>query len=283
MEKTLREILLDFRQKLSPAFTRGEIDGIEMAILENLLNYSRVDAILHADSPMPQFVDEKIATIAQRLLQNEPIQYILGDAYFHGRHFAVTPATLIPRPETAQLVDMIVDENPATDLDILDIGTGSGCIAISLAIDMKFPKVTAIDISHEALAVAADNAHRLKANVRFILANILDMPQPASPLYDIIVSNPPYIADSERAGMEHNVLDYEPATALFVPDDNPLLFYRAIAQYAMRALRHGGKLYFEINSRFAAETCTMLKELGFTDVEAVNDYRNMQRFVKARL
>lgn len=278
---TLTEILRNFRQKLASHYPTGEINGMEMAVLDNLLNYNRVDAILHAGDEMPPCIAEKFTVISDRLLQHEPIQYILGDAYFHGHHFRVTPATLIPRTETEELIDMIADENTAADLRVLDIGTGSGCIAISLAIALRFAKVSAIDISPDALIVAKENARKLKAQVTFSRADILTMPTPETPCYDIIVSNPPYITDSERAGMDNNVLDYEPHGALFVPDNNPLLFYRAIAQYSTGALFPGGKLYFEINSRFPQETCELLTGYGFTNVQAINDYRSLPRFVTA--
>lgn len=280
---TLKKILSDFKQRLGTAYSPGEIKGIEMAVLENILGYTTVDAIMHDNDETPTFVAEKFSSIADRLLRHEPIQYILGDAYFYGRHFIVTPATLIPRPETAGLIDMIADENHSDDLQVLDIGTGSGCIAISLALTLRFAHVTAIDISPEALSVAKENAKRLKARVDFLKADILSMHKPSKPCYDIIVSNPPYIADSEQASMDSNVLDFEPHSALFVPDDNPLVFYKAIAQYALDALKPGGKLYFEINSRFPAETCRLLTSLGFANVQSHLDYRAMPRFVSASL
>ena len=280
---TLKKILSDFKQRLGTAYSPGEIKGIEMAVLENILGYTTVDAIMHDNDETPTFVAEKFSSIADRLLRHEPIQYILGDAYFYGRHFIVTPATLIPRPETAGLIDMIADENHSDDLQVLDIGTGSGCIAISLALTLRFAHVTAIDISPEALSVAKENAKRLKARVDFLKADILSMHKPSKPCYDIIVSNPPYIADSEQASMDSNVLDFEPHSALFVPDDNPLVFYKAIAQYALDALKPGGKLYFEINSRFPAETCRLLTSLGFANVQSHLDYRAMPRFVSATL
>ena len=278
---TLKEILRNFRQRLTPYYPAGEIEGIEMAALDNELNYSRVDAILHNDSEMPQFIAERFTEIANRLLRYEPIQYILGDAYFYGSHFHVTPAVLIPRPETEGLVDLIVDENPVGYMRVLDIGTGSGCIAISLAKAMKFADVTALDISAEALAVAQENAKKLKTLVKFELTDILTMPLPSTAKYDIIVSNPPYITDSERLEMHSNVLDYEPHSALFVPDDNPLLFYRAIARYASMALQNEGKLYLEINSRFPNETCHLLYDFGFSDCNVIKDYRGLPRFISA--
>ncbi len=281
MEITLKEILNSFRRQLAAHYPAGEIDGMELIMLDHELGYSRVDAILHSDSTMPEFVADKFNAVAQRLLNDEPLQYILGDAYFYGRHYHVTPATLIPRPETEGLIDMIADENTSADLRVLDIGTGSGCIAISLALALRFADVTAIDISRDALAVAKENATRLKARVKFAEADILAMPLPQTPLYDIIVSNPPYITLSERTTMERNVLEHEPPGALFVPDNDPLRFYNAIAHYASTSLLPGGKLYLEINSRFPAETCQLLASHGLADARAFNDYRGQPRFVSA--
>ncbi len=281
MEITLKDILQNFKRQLATHYPAGEIDGMVLIMLDHELGYSRIDAILHSESKMPAFVAEKFNAVARRLLNDEPLQYILGDAYFYGRHYRVTPATLIPRPETEGLIDMIADENPEPDLRVLDIGTGSGCIAISIALTLRFADVTAIDISHEALAVAQENAHKLKARIKFCEADILAMPLPQMPLYDIIVSNPPYITNGERASMERNVLDFEPHNALFVPDEQPLLFYDAIARYASAALQPGGKLYLEINSRFPAETCHLLTSHELNDAQAFNDYRGLPRFVKA--
>ena len=278
---TLKKILSDFKQRLGTAYSPGEIKGIEMAVLENILGYTTVDAIMHDNDETPTFVAEKFSSIADRLLRHEPIQYILGDAYFYGRHFIVTPATLIPRPETAGLIDMIADENHSDDLQVLDIGTGSGCIAISLALTLRFAHVTAIDISPEALSVAKENAKRLKARVDFLKADILSMHKPSKPCYDIIVSNPPYIAESEKAGMDRNVLDYEPSGALFVPDDDPLRFYKALSRFGADALKPGGRLYFEINSRFPAEIKKMLDADGYVDVELLRDMQGLWRFARA--
>ena len=193
-------------------------------ICEDIFNYDPVDVALRQESELPDFAEQRVAEIIARLRRHEPLQYVVGTARFHGHRFKVTPATLIPRPETEQLVDLIVDENPGSDLRVLDMGTGSGCIAISLARALKFAQVDALDISRDALAVARENAATLKARVRFFESDML-APQPAA-TYDIIVSNPPYICWSEREAMDSNVKDYEPGQALFVPDKDPLMFYR---------------------------------------------------------
>ena len=191
----------------------------------------------------------------------------------------MTPAVLIPRPETEQLVDLIVNENKASDLRVLDMGTGSGCIAISLARALKFACVDALDVSREALAIARENAAALKVKVRFFEHDML-LPQPAA-TYDIIVSNPPYICWSERESMDDNVKEYEPAQALFVPDDDPLLFYKSIVRYASQSLESGGRLYLEINQRFGEEMKNLLKGSGFTEVRIIQDSFGKVRFAAA--
>jgi release factor glutamine methyltransferase len=186
---------------------------------------------------------------------------------------------LIPRPETEQLVDMIIDENQASDLRVLDMGTGSGCIAISLARALKFAQVDALDVSRDALAIARENAAALKVKVRFFESDML-LPQPAA-RYDIIVSNPPYVCWSEREAMERNVKDYEPGQALFVPDNDPLLFYKAIAPTAARSLERGGRLYLEINQRFGNEVKNLLQSTGFDQVRIIEDSYGKVRFATA--
>lgn len=269
------------RQALSGKYSDRETDAFIRIIYENLLRYSPVDIIMHKDTVLSDFISAKIDRVIEELLNNKPIQYIFGYTYFHGHKFIVTPDTLIPRPETEELVDLIITENKGYDIPVLDIGTGSGCIAISLAIDMKFPVVTATDISPAAIEIAEQNAGNLKTKVKFIVADILKTNIPAKEEYSIIVSNPPYICKREKSSMEPNVLDYEPHSALFVPDDNPLLFYRAIAQYSIGALTKPGKLYFEINNIYAVKICTMLEEYGFTEISVHKDVHNEPRFISA--
>ena len=277
----LKDVITHFKRELAPYYPKGEIEGMKLAVLDNLLHYSQVDMILHANDEVPDFIINKINDIIERLKHREPIQYILGDAYFYGYHFKVTRDTLIPRPETEGLIDMIVDENSDSDLTVLDIGTGSGCIAISLSLVLKFPIVYASDISQAALDVAQENAKRLKSRVKFLQSDILSANTDENERFDIIVSNPPYICEEERGEMDKNVLGYEPSTALFVTDDNPLLSYKAICRYAKHAVKPGGRLYLEINSRFPKETCMLLQDAGFCNVSAENDYCGRPRFVKA--
>ena len=279
---TTHQITSYIKQALAEAYPEGEVRAFVRILFEEWLHYSTVDIYMRADCEVPDFVEQKMRRAVERLLAHEPIQHIVGVAHFHGHRFKVDRHTLIPRPETEQLVDMIIDQNPATDLRVLDIGTGSGCIAISLARALKFAQVTAFDVSQAALDVAAGNASALGAKVKFCLTDILSA-KPTDNQFDIIVSNPPYICHSEKSQMESNVLLYEPHTALFVPDNDPLLFYRAIALYASRALSPGGKLYFEINAAYGNATAQLLKQHGFTDIEIVRDFYGRDRFASARL
>ena len=275
----LKQAIEQLKSGLAGVAEPQEVQAMIRVICEDVFNYDQVDVALRQESELPEFAQERIADIISRLQRHEPLQYIVGSARFHGHKFKVTPATLIPRPETAQLVDMIVDENTAPDLRVLDMGTGSGCIAISLARALKFPQVDALDISRDALAVARENAQALKVKVRFFESDML-APQPDG-RYDIIVSNPPYICWSERESMDRNVKDYEPGQALFVPDNDPLLFYKAIVPYAARSLEHGGRLYLEINQRFGNEIKRLLEDNGFDEVRIIEDSFGKVRFAAA--
>ncbi len=275
----LKQAIEQLKSGLAGVAEPQEVQAMIRVICEDVFNYDQVDVALRQESELPEFAQERIADIISRLQRHEPLQYIVGSARFHGHKFKVTPATLIPRPETAQLVDMIVDENTAPDLRVLDMGTGSGCIAISLARALKFPQVDALDISRDALAVARENAQALKVKVRFFESDML-APQPDG-RYDIIVSNPPYICWSERESMDRNVKDHEPGQALFVPDNDPLLFYKAIAPYAARSLEHGGRLYLEINQRFGNEIKRLLEDNGFDEVRIIEDSFGKVRFAAA--
>lgn len=278
---TVGQAIEFIRNSLSDIYPRGEVDGFVKIIFRQLLNYESVDILLRKDNILPEFIPEKITKVVKDLQNHRPIQYIFGTAYFHGHNFHVDGSTLIPRPETEELVDMIIKDNPGSDLSVLDCGTGSGCIAISLAIGMRFANVEAIDISEDALKVASGNAVALKAKVRFGKQDILDMPQ-VSEKYDIIVSNPPYIGECERLSMDSNVLDYEPDTALFVPDNDPLVFYRKIAEFGVTALKPGGRIYYEINSRFPEEMRSMMMKLGYRDISVIRDMQGLYRFLIAR-
>ncbi len=278
---TTSEANLFLLHSLTPIYGEREAKAMTAIIFDEVMHYSAVDVILRADSLLPDFVPLKLSEITARLTAGEPLQYILGVARFHGHRFRVSPATLIPRPETERLVDIITDQYASrTDLRVADLGTGSGCIAISLALALKFARVTAIDISAEALDVARENAVTLRARVNFTLADILTMSPPATPCLDIIVSNPPYVCTSEQAQIEANVLQYEPHSALFVPDDDPLLFYRPIARFAATALAPGGRLFLECNRRFTSQVAHLLTSHGFTATEHPDQF-GAPRFVIA--
>lgn len=278
---TTHQVISDIKSALAAAYPEGEVRAFVRILFEEWMHYSTVDIYMRADSEVPPFIVEKMRHAVQRLLRHEPIQHIVGVAHFHGHRFAVSKHTLIPRPETEQLVDMIVDRNQdVPDLCVLDIGTGSGCIACSLARALRFAEVHAFDISQPALDLAAENARNLGVKVAFHHVDILNaVPQPQQ--FHIIVSNPPYICMHEQQLMEDNVLRYEPHSALFVPDNDPLLFYRAIARYASVALKPGGKLYFEINAAYGNATAQLLSDFHFADIEVARDFYGRDRFVSA--
>ena len=276
----LKQAIEQLKSGLAGVAEPAEVQAMIRVVCEDVFNYDQVDMALRQDSELPDFAPQRVEDIIARLRRHEPLQYIVGSARFHGHRFKVTPAVLIPRPETEQLVDLIIDENPGSDLRVLDMGTGSGCIAISLARALKFATVDALDVSRDALAVARENAAALKVKVRLFESDMLAPQPPAT--YDIIVSNPPYICWSERETMDSNVKDYEPSAALFVPDNDPLLFYKAIAAYAAQSLGPGGRLYLEINQRFANEMRHLLDENGFNDVRIIDDSYGKPRFAAAR-
>ena len=280
---TLEECNKLLTSKLTAALDAGEARSTVRLLLEDVAFASPVDVMCHGERPLEPETVDLLLSMADRIAAGQPPQYVVGRARFCGMYLRVTPATLIPRPETEGLVDIITDRHRGgRDLRVLDIGTGSGCIAIALSRALPFARVDACDISTEALEVARDNARQLRAAVDFFQCDILHEPLPDSPLYDVIVSNPPYIARSEAAEMEARVLDFEPHSALFVDDADPLLFYRAIARYARAALRSEGTLYFEINPLFAKQLVDMLHAEGFARVDVQRDYCGRQRFAIAQ-
>ena len=268
---------LNLRAALEPLYGEGEARAIAFLILEDAFGLSRTDIYV---GKVRQFsVDERIRlqTMCEQLKAGVPVQYVLGQAWFCGRVFEVTPAVLIPRPETEELVAWAAEQISCNR--ILDAGTGSGCIAVSLKLQLPDSQVEAWDISAEALAVAQRNAERLGAGVRFVRQDLLGAWN-EDEVFDLIVSNPPYICERERAEMEHHVLDHEPGTALFVPDDDALLFYRALAEHAVAgALREGGRLMVEINSAYGPETAALFERCGLHGVELRKDEFGNDRMV----
>ena len=275
----MKRIANIIREGLSSHHPTGEIAALTRIIATELLGVSQMTFFLKDDVTLTAEQQTLLGNAIERLKKQEPIQYILGYCDFCGLRFKVTPATLIPRPETSELVEWIASEAIGKE-SILDIGTGSGCIAISLAHSVAQSKVTAWDISHDALAVAAENSKANGCNVTFEHVDILAY-QPTGEQFDIIVSNPPYIKENEKEAMHANVLDWEPHTALFVPDSDPLLFYRTIAEKGLTLLKPGGSLYFEINRAHGKETAEMLAALGYTSIKLRKDFADNDRMIRA--
>ncbi len=268
--------------QLAPLYDESEARWIVRTMVESITGMSRTDMLLHGDREMEPETVARYDGIIARLLKHEPIQYILGETYWHGMTLKVSTAVLIPREETSELVDIIVkDYGDRQDLSVMDICTGSGCIAIALARNLPFASVTGIDISADALAVARENASLCKAHVDFEQKDALAPVADEQDKYDIVVSNPPYIAQHEEKEMDSNVLDYEPHLALFVPDNDPLKFYSAISRNSMATLKPGGKLYLEINPLFSDRLASMLTGDGWDNVTVIKDMHGKDRFATA--
>ena len=276
----------EFWQSLTPLYDAGEAQAIVRTVLDVEYGMTLTDIICGKVNELSSDEERNLEEIIARLQNGEPVQYVLGEADFAGRTFHVEPGVLIPRPETAELCQWIEEEVSSLKADerkqILDICTGSGCIAITLGLNIPNSEVTGWDISEDALRIAQGNVEMLKAgNVRIEYQDALMLPK-AAETADIIVSNPPYICEKEKADMEKNVLEHEPSIALFVPDEDPLKFYRAIAEYASSALKSEGALYFEINPIYEKETREMLEGLGFKDIETKEDAFGKKRMMKAK-
>ena len=271
-----------FKTELLPIYDEQEIDSFFYIILEKLHGLKRIDLALNPETVMDGNHLKQWRNIVSDLKIQKPIQYILGETEFYGLRFEVNENTLIPRPETEELVELIISNKQITEspntLKILDIGTGSGCIAISLAKNIPNAEVFAIDVSEKALATAKKNAEINEVNVTFLLKNILET-EDLEQQFDIIVSNPPYVRNLEKAEIKHNVLEYEPHLALFVEDVDALLFYRKIAQLAIKNLNPNGKLYFEINQYLGKETVELLESMNFKNIELIKDIYDNHRMI----
>lgn len=276
----MNKIVAYIRSRLQPYYTAEEVSALSRIVCCDLLGQAPTDYYLGKDIVLSSKKEQELEDILQRLSRFEPLQYIEGRTLFLGREFWVAPGVLIPRPETEELVELMLKEIPA-DARILDVGTGSGCIAISLAKELPDALVTAWDVSPEALSVARANARKLQADVRFVECDVLACQVDEVGLYDVIVSNPPYVTEAEKADMEPNVLQWEPSLALFVPDDDPLRFYRRIAVLGRDMLADGGRLYFEINRAYGCETVEMLRTMGYVGVRVEKDLSQNDRFVIA--
>jgi release factor glutamine methyltransferase len=281
-----------FKEELQSIYDEHEIDGIFNLALGHLHGMKRIDLALDPKKTIDFWHLRKWKRIVSDLKLQKPIQYILGETEFCGLRFLVNENTLIPRPETEELVELIIKNEGQSlrnkrEARILDIGTGSGCIAVSLARNLPNTEVFAIDVSEKALATAKKNAEINKAEVTFILKNILDVVTLSAVEgleleFDIIVSNPPYVRNLEKAEIKPNVLEYEPHLALFVEDTDALLFYRKIAQLASKSLNPNGKLYFEINQYLGKETIGLVEGLGFKNVTLIKDIYGNNRMISAQ-
>lgn len=308
---SVRDCRRYYAGELEKLYGSDEANALIMILLEHYFNIDKIKIALEPDLRLSESELLTLHFAVKELLKNKPVQYIIGETEFCGMRFFVNENVLIPRPETEELVnqliscsvnqlavnphpsfrpdierrEMVAEKSPA-NISILDIGTGSGCIAISLAKLLKDSYVTAVDISEKALEVARKNAETNEVNVHFVHDDILNPHVKtygrASQQFDIIVSNPPYVCESEKSDMRANVLDYEPSTALFVSDNDPLIFYRKILEFAQKALKPNGAVWFEINEKFGKEMKNLCLEKGFKNVEIIRDFRGKERIVRAQ-
>lgn len=281
LQKTKRH----FTEKLAEVFPQREAEQLIRILLEDLFGIDLKRQLMDPNLCIDERQHYLLSEAVRRLIEGEPVQYVTGMARFNDLLIKVSPAVLIPRPETEELVQKICTTLPKeASFRIWDIGTGSGCIAIALAKQFPDAEVIAFDVSDEALQVAKENAESNGVKVTFVHD---DVTHPQSDYFnqpvDLVVSNPPYVCDSERAAMEANVLDWEPETALFVPDDDPLRFYRQILALAKKQLNHGGQVWFEINERMGEEMLSLCREMGFSEAEVLDDFAGRPRFCRACL
>lgn len=279
----LKDLKYYFQEKLSPIYGQEEASSFFYWLVEDFLQIKKSNVVFHFSEEIKEVEQAKFENALERLLQHEPIQYITGATEFMGLKFQVTSDVLIPRTETEELVEWILNDfqgKSGESLKILDIGTGSGCIAISLAKYLPKVRVFALDISEKSLEVARQNAEANSVEIQFIQGNILENLK-WNETFDILVSNPPYVTPSEKKWMSDNVLKYEPHTAIFAPDETPLLFYEAIARMGKNSLRPGGKLYFEINEAYGQELINLLTHFSYKDILLKKDFLAKDRFIKS--
>ena len=276
--------IASIRKELAGIYSVEEIESLIFLIFGKIKGYSRTRVLLASDENLSNEELEEINQIVSRLKKCEPIQYILGETEFYGLPFYAVPGVLIPRPETEELIQWIIQENQHAEPTILDIGTGSGCIAVSLRKNIPQSTVLACDISPVCIETTQRNAELNRTEVSVLKYDILtNSPEVDFPELDIIVSNPPYVCESEKRLMDKNVLDYEPELALFVSDNEPLVFYKRIADFAQIHLKNGGRIYFEINEAFGNECSEMLQEKGFSEIKLKRDIHDKNRMIRSVL
>jgi release factor glutamine methyltransferase len=282
-KQTIKEIRTHFLKELNSIYPDQEIISITNLIFKTCFGIERLHLLMDSGQILASRNLKKIFAICDELKTGKPVQYVLGQTSFYNCTIKVNNQTLIPRPETEELVDLILQDNIGFSGRITDIGTGSGCIAIAIKKNLLKAQLTGIDISDGAIKLAINNAKLNNVNVSFIKRDILKNYPESIPSAEIIVSNPPYVLESEKQYMKKNVLDFEPPVALFVPDEDPLLFYRAIVNLSQRILSPQGKIYFEINENKGREICALLVSAGYSEIKIINDINNKERIVRGRL
>jgi release factor glutamine methyltransferase len=279
--QTLSDIIIRYKTGLKALYPENEIRNITDLVAGHLLNYSKIEIHMNHREPISAETAEKFEAALARLQKWEPVQYVIGNTWFYELPFQVDSRVLIPRPETEELVVWIIRDNSDRQGTLLDIGTGSGCIAISLAKHLPSLQVSACDVSSEALEIAQINAESNKANVRFFHLDLLNGNNSLPGKFSLIVSNPPYVRIGEMQLMRPNVLDFEPGLALFAPEEDPLLFYRRIALLARKYLADGGKIYLEINEALSQETARVLENAGMYGIVVKEDLNGRKRMIRA--
>lgn len=269
-------------KELLTIYSTMEAQSISSLLLEELYDIHQTELIVDKEITVNTLTEYLLPEALRRLKKHEPIQYVIGKAHFYGKDFKVNPEVLIPRKETEELVYQILQDHPNFNGSLLDIGTGSGCIPITLSLELPHWKVEAMDISTAALEVARENTKSLNAKVKFHQLDILST-NPLPNTYDLIISNPPYVMNLEKEQMQQNILAHEPHLALFVEDNNPLLFYKAIVIKARQSLHYRGLLYFEINEQFGNEVANLMENGGFENIAVIKDMQGKDRIVKGTL
>jgi release factor glutamine methyltransferase len=283
--ETVKDAYHEFRSTLAPLYGVQEADAIASMVLTELTSYSKAKLKAFVDDPLNEAQQGRAHEVLKELATGKPVQYVLGHAHFYGLDFKVSSAVLIPRPETEELVQWILETMKGSQPQIvLDIGTGSGCIPVTIKTEQPNSKLFAIDISVDALAIAQVNAQINNVEVKFVEADILNLraAEIINQTYHIIVSNPPYVTETDKLQMHINVTDFEPHTALFVSDTNPLIFYKAITDFASEHLFPGGYLFFEINESYGTATLDMVSRKGFVNAELRQDMMGKDRMIRAQ-
>ncbi|MBN2666003.1 MAG: peptide chain release factor N(5)-glutamine methyltransferase [Bacteroidales bacterium] len=281
--QTIKDIRNYIAGELLGLYSRRESLAIAGLVTEKIFRTGRMALMLRENEPLSgSSYQKRVMSYCRRLTTGEPVQYVLGETVFYNCRIRVNRNVLIPRPETEELADIVIKENRGTEAGIIDFGTGSGCLAVALAVSLPGAKVTAVDISKNAIKVAARNASLNNAEVEFMHADILSYVMLGLPVAGIFISNPPYVRESEKKLMRSNVLDFEPGKALFVPDNDPLRFYRAILNISVEKLNPGGLIYFEINEAMGDTMHDLLEKFGFSEIRIIKDINGKDRFAAGR-